>query len=265
MFIADRLVRHLLTENAKSSTTATKGNVELQNKRNSYRQRATKWREVQRLYMARFTTMHMTSGASTVAHNTDKGSPSSGTGTIDLNAIPKIQPFSVLTPETSALWMPSQLPTNIRDCLCEPGLANTELRLRLSILSSSLHHIRRQIRVRSALIRHKKTHVNGPGQKENVRSRQIISNITSKLNREVARYRRSFVAAQRLDPNGRWNVLYQELEDKDLRPPTQEEDSLGVGFRELSWIWRVQTLDQRDMPIQKDGRAVSNVEVHESV
>jgi hypothetical protein len=223
---------------------------------------------MQKVYMARFITIHSSStGTNHQDVNADNIHDKNGSkigAFSDMSGIPKIEQFGVLSPELATLWMPSQLPAGIRDRLCESGLADTELRLRLAALEGSLHHIRRQIRVRSALLRHKKMHIDGPGQKENVRSRQIISNITSKLNREVARYCRSHAAARSLDPDGNWSHQYLELRHEDLRPPTQEEDSLGVGFRELSWIWRVQTLDQRDVPTRKDGNEISEAEIHES-
>jgi hypothetical protein len=87
---------------------------------------------------------------------------------LGLPLIPLIESINVAKPEEATLWMPSQLPSALREELCAPGLIEAELRLRISACESDLHHIRRHICILTALIQHKKVHVDGPGQKQNL-------------------------------------------------------------------------------------------------
>jgi hypothetical protein len=166
-------------------------------------------------------------------------------------------------PENDLLYMPSQVPALLRDTRSVADLCRVELCLRLAIMEETLHHLRRQIRLRSALVRDKRIHVNGPGQTQMTRVRSIIAAVSAKINANIERYRRSHKAALLLDSDGDWKQRFAELKDSDIKPPTKEENELGVGYRELGWIWRVQCMDERDVLPGKPKPLTDN-EIHES-
>ena len=127
----------------------------------------------------------------------------------------------------------------------------------MAALDTNLHQVRRQILARTALLQFKKAHVDGPGQKHNMRARSLVNCVTAKLDRWVGSYRRARTAAESLDPCGDWQKVYQPLLDSDIKPLTKEESTLGVGFREIGWIWLVQRFD-----CQNAGEGVDNTLVH---
>lgn len=142
------------------------------------------------------------------------------------------------------------------------GLREKEARLRRGQADDALHQIRRQIRVRMGMLRFKQQQASGTGQVPNTRSQNLINQLTSKLNRLKARYRRAFKVLEVIDPQGAWRSHLRELRDDDVRPPTSHDQHvLGQGFMELSWIWR-SSHDERD--ILNGGPDTSSAEVHES-
>lgn len=82
--------------------------------------------------------------------------------------------------------------------------------------------------------------VAGEGQKTQTKSRAAESGVTARINRTVQRYRLAYTALLSLDPTGDWAKVYLELTDKDNRGPLKEQDEQGVGDGryESSWIWR---------------------------
>jgi hypothetical protein len=115
------------------------------------------------------------------------------------------------------------------------------------------------------LINAKKIHVNGPGQKESLQSHQLISRVTANLNCHVDRYQCTHEAALQLNLSGEWTKQYRILNNDNVCPPTHEEDSLGVGFRKLSWLWTAQQFDKSNIPTSKDRDSISEEEIHKCV
>jgi hypothetical protein len=170
---------------------------------------------------------------------------------------------SAENPEDDVLYMPSQVSVGLRTVGLAADLCRVELRLRLAVMEETLHHLRRQIRLRSALVRDKRVHFDGPGQVQMTRVRGIIAGVSTKINANVERYRRSRKAALLLDSDGDWKQRFSELKDTDIKPPTKEENELGVGYHELGWIWRVQRMDERDVTSSKS-KPLTDADIHDS-
>ena len=98
------------------------------------------------------------------------------------------------------------------------------------------------------LIHYKQLQVNGLGQPSNMQARSLISRLSNKLNHYVSRYQHMRKAVLAAYPDSAWESKYQPLTKEDVRAPTIANRSLGSGQQELSWIWRVQQQDCRDLP-----------------
>ncbi|KAI0057696.1 hypothetical protein BV25DRAFT_1764501, partial [Artomyces pyxidatus] len=228
---------------AKKAHPTPTEKASLQTKRNTLQHRIQKWHAVQLIYMPGCASI-ISPETLTEAPSTSRGSRRSG---------------EVSKPETFKLYLPSALPEGLRTSGCTSGLVAKELRLREGDADDALHQIWRQLRVRLAFVHHKKIHVDGPGQHAQTRAHTTYNRITEKLRRYVTRYRRSRAALEILQPGGSWATKLLPLLEEDIRSPTMEEEGLGEGQRELSWIWRVQQLDERDLP------QASDEDVHEGM
>jgi len=97
----------------------------LQEKRNVLQHRITLWRQVQILYMP---------GVSGLQAVLADGSYEDDTSTGDAH------------PETLHLWLPSELPEEVRQS-CSLGLLDKEVHLCQAQADDALHHVRRQIHI----------------------------------------------------------------------------------------------------------------------
>lgn len=165
-------------------------------------------------------------------------------------------------PENIQLWLPSDVPDNIYERACTSGLREKEFRLRHGQADDALHQLRRQLRIEYGMKRYHGGSMGGSSQRAVTRAREMLGQLTVKRNRIVARYRRAFQVLERLDPAGSWSTTLRKLEGNDIRAPTAQEQGLGEGYRELSWIWRTQRQDSRDFTIGEV--SASQEEVDES-
>ncbi|KAI0055075.1 hypothetical protein BV25DRAFT_1816134 [Artomyces pyxidatus] len=215
----------------------------LQAKRNTLQHRIQTWRTVQQLYMP---------GSLTVVNAESSASA----------AVETSRPALAEKAENLKLWLPSELSESLRVAGCSAGLVDKEVRLRTAQADDALHQIRRQLRLRLAWVHEKKIHIDGPGQGAMTRSHATLKRVNEKLQRFVAKYRRARAALVILSPGGSWEAQLRVLADEDIRSPTKDEEGLGKDKRVLSWIWRVQTQDARDIPGENPA---SEEEVHESM
>jgi hypothetical protein len=186
------------------------------------------------------------------------------------------------------LWLPSSIPTRLRSSSCVDGLVAKEIVLRVADCSDSLHNIRRCLRELSAFSSYKRKNVDGPGQRMQTRALETLKALRDKRDRYVTRYRRSRVAWLALDPaqtfeGGKWKKVLRTLKQTDLTFPGDDEEvgsvfnsddgsddkatssavctehsangirsnakkRQGEGYKNLTWIWRVQKQDVRDIP-----------------
>lgn len=229
------LIRYVLATLAPAVKTVNE-KTSLQAKRNVLKHRIMNWRRIQEVYMSGVNSL-------LVAHESDSGD-------------------SAEEPENIKLWLPSDVPENICERACTPGLREKETRLRYGQADDALHQLRRQLRVEMGMKRYHGAAMGGSSQRAVTRARELLAQLAGKRNRIVARYRRAFEVLERLHPGGPWSLTLRKLEGNDIRAPTSQEHGLGEGYRELSWIWRTQRQDSRDL-VNGDG-AASQEEVDES-
>lgn len=227
--------RYVLRTLAPTAQT-THEKTTLQAKRNVLRHRILNWRRIQKVYMSGV-------NALLVAPESDSGD-------------------SAEDPESLKLWLPSDVPDDICERACTPGLREKEFRLRHGQADDALHQLRRQLRIELGMKRYHGGAMGGSSQRSVTRTREMLSQLTAKRDRIVARYRRAFEVLERLHPAESWSLSLRRLEGDDIRYPTAQERGLGEGYRELSWIWRTQRQDRRD--IVNGDSAASQEEVDQS-
>ncbi|KAI0042995.1 hypothetical protein FA95DRAFT_1575369 [Auriscalpium vulgare] len=205
--------------------------VALREKQAVLRHRLASWRPIQQLYIPCVTQLLSNS------QDTD----------IDALAF-NTAPSASDHPENEVLYLPSQLPLELRRTGCVSGLADKERRLRLAQAEDALYQVRRSLRIRHTHVHFKRVHIAGPGQNANTRARTFITRLMEKVTRHAQRYRAAYSALEQLDPDGDWRHKLRELRDSDLKGPRQEPNQLGKGHFEASWIWRNLRPDIRDVP-----------------
>jgi hypothetical protein len=173
---------------------------------------------------------------------------------------------SVEKPESIPLLLPSSIPPSHWPA---GSLANKEKRLRIAQADDALADLRRLLRITMGLWDYKTTQI-GSGQKVNTRTSSIIGRFRDKINRCTERYRAARDALLKLDPCGDWMTRLRVLEPTDVRAPIREEDWSQKEFkhvreregkRELSWIWMVQSGEER---MEGDTSQASEEEIGQS-
>ncbi|VDB96085.1 unnamed protein product [Peniophora sp. CBMAI 1063] len=160
------------------------------------------------------------------------------------------------------LWLPSNIPPNLRGSLCVSGIALKEIKMRIAVCQDCLHNVRRALRNARAFQLDKKK-LGHASQRASTRNDTTYKGIADNLNRHVARYRRSYDALLVLDPEDtcNWQDTLQELRKSDLRSPVDDEEQpisvddqasrpaqSSEGRRISTWIWLVQEVETRDVP-----------------
>jgi hypothetical protein len=163
------------------------------------------------------------------------------------------------------LWLPSDIPTSVRDIVAGPALVKAELELLVAELHDCLVGIRKY---RRALMITRRAYRGDEHASSaaaiSTRQREKISGIGEKIELAKARYQAAWIAADGLDPHGTWSATYRWLETKDICGPTAGDDlsdlaatrlfkklkgnisTLGQGTYEKSWIWCVALSDSTD-------------------
>ena len=193
--------------------------ADVQEKRNSLAHRIQQWREVQFAYTPTVATL-------LVSDLANSGLPSP----------------SFETPESTNLFLPSSLPSRLRDNPTIKKIAAKELRLRIAQADDSLADIRHLRRLITGLTNFKKLNVSGTGNKPNTRMRTLHNRMMNKIDRSANRYIAARRALLSLDPTGGdWKERLQELDKKkDIRGPGRDpDDPTSKGRYEISWIWSV--------------------------
>lgn len=171
--------------------------------------------------------------------------------------------------QTSTLWLPSNLPPELRKHMVLGDLTNKEIPIRIAVCIDSIHNLHSALRTRHAMCldTRKTGHVTQSHQTCLQTSRLSLS---SAVTRHAERYRRLYAALLALDPHGtfkggEWMRMLRPLLAGDLTAPQEEESELGTiseeeegeiprttgqkgrgragkpseGRRERSWIWSV--------------------------
>ncbi|KAA1478738.1 hypothetical protein DENSPDRAFT_788380, partial [Dentipellis sp. KUC8613] len=251
-----------LQQKDETHSMTTKKKLTLPEKRSALNHRIQAWRQVQMIYMPAVSSLQTHSAESD--------------DTSEASATPK--------PEFEKLWMPSDLPLALRNAGILPGLVEKEWRLREAEAEDALHEIRRLIRVHLGLRNYKKKQVNGPGQKCNTRTRDMITRFCGMRDRQFHRYNAARKALDALEPDedASWRTRLLPLSQGDLVDPSgdngEDDDhpnqtkkavlerrrqrALGEGRREIPWIWRTIQPDSRDVP---HGEELTVEEIHDSM
>ena len=141
-------------------------------------------------------------------------------------------------PESTKLWLPSALPSGLCKTGCIGGLLDKEHRLWLAEADDALVALRRQLHITTGVFNYKKTHVSGTGQKANMRTCTLLTQLTTKTKLFTDHYQAARKALSTLDPAGDWLQRLLPLRGEDIRGPGRGEDEESEGRRQLSWIWQ---------------------------
>ncbi|PPQ86610.1 hypothetical protein CVT24_009822 [Panaeolus cyanescens] len=118
-------------------------------------------------------------------------------------------------PEDQKIWLPSDLPADVREELCYEGLANQEEKLRTGQCTDSLESLRNSLKLKLRLLKDKNQNVRG--QKEGTRSRTLIDRAHEKAMVAAEKYRWARSRRMALSGDGDWTKTFKVLNDGDIR------------------------------------------------
>lgn len=134
------------------------------------------------------------------------------------------------------LWLPSELPLQLRKDASVQQVADTELRLRRAQANDALAEIRRLRRIITGMFLFKRLHVDGTGGRSTTRILASYKAFQLKVSRAADRYRAAYNALSSLDPSGPWSTCLRPLLKEDIRGPGCNERRAN---KDISWIWLV--------------------------
>jgi hypothetical protein len=183
-------------------------------KRTALRNRIQQWREAQLVYMP--CVGSLLQSLATAADS------------------PSIEPA-----ESLPLHLPSSLTKRLRQSPELSAIIEKERRLRVAQADDALADIRHQRRIISGLWQFKKLNVDGTGNRACTRMRTLYSRFNLRTQRCAGHYRAARSALVALDPGGSWESRLRVLNDADIRGPGKDDNGVGNGRFEPSWIWLV--------------------------
>ncbi|KAH9884045.1 hypothetical protein C8Q73DRAFT_661408, partial [Cubamyces lactineus] len=202
-------------------------------RRNTLARRIRCWAEAQDVYMPAVIQLRVQTNTLLSPSGVDtQGVPPTATNTDTESDGPPIP-----NPEDASLFLPSALPPHLLVGEHTSRLLNYERRLRLAQLEDSLADIRRLRRILKGISEFKRLNVSGTGNKPNTRVRALYAKFLRKQVRLVARYRAAYCALAKIDADGNWRRTFRELLDSHLTGPGRDDDDVGEGHVEISWIW----------------------------
>lgn len=172
---------------------------------------------------------------------------------------PSISSQSTRAPESILLYMPSDIPQNIRATYCDAALVEMEADLRLASCADAIQELRRLLHLRVYLNKLKIKNITG--QRSNTRARSMQDTVDEKVAAAAGSYRKARSAYVSLrGEGGAWARKYRVLEDSDIvglgdRLQTEikrlEEErtvaivrrradipvTSGESRRKISWLW----------------------------
>ena len=149
-------------------------------------------------------------------------------------------PSTPVNAEDEPLYLPSQIPLELRSSATMVSLLRKEHRLRIGQADDALHEVRRLLRISSTVLEFKRgQHL--ASQRITTKTRQLVLNFRAKTDAVADRYKAAFDGLTALDPGGDWTASFKPLNTAvDLHLPRREEsDTEPENRRELSWIWLV--------------------------
>ncbi|RPD53249.1 hypothetical protein L226DRAFT_576495 [Lentinus tigrinus ALCF2SS1-7] len=140
--------------------------------------------------------------------------------------------------------LPQNLPLLLPSTACVhiivPNVLLThEWRLRLAQAFDALTDLRGHLEVRAYVYRYKDHHVRG--QRESLRSRDIVNGIEDKIKMDASRYCAAYSTLTTLSAalgKQDWRGSLQVLNDADIRHVAAGDGTGSEGRQEISWIWK---------------------------
>ncbi|KAI0323170.1 hypothetical protein GY45DRAFT_1341622, partial [Cubamyces sp. BRFM 1775] len=216
--------------------------ADLLERRNILSRRVRCWSEAQDVYMPYVAQLRIQTDTLLTPSNLDADDAPSPMA--DVEEVQSQFPI----PEAASLWLPSSLPAPLRAGELTGRLLHFERHLRLAQLDDSLADIRRLRRILKGISEFKRLNVSGTGNKPNTRIRALYTKFQQKQTRLVGKYRAAYRALMNIDPEGDWRGMFRELLDSHLTGPAKDDDNIGEGHFEISWIW----LTSRSSPSDPD-------------
>lgn len=133
-------------------------------------------------------------------------------------------------PENAKLWLPSAIPTEMRDIVCADNVDTIEERLRRARAYDALDGVRHTLRVKTKMVQFKNKNI--WGQWSSGKSREVIDRVHQRVKTFVERYRRSRAGLLQLVGPGVWEEELRVMEQGDVRSYVDvEAKSHGPGRR----------------------------------
>jgi hypothetical protein len=153
------------------------------------------------------------------------------------------------------LWLPSDVPNEVRHLVVIQELIVAEFEVLQADLHDCLVSVRRYRRL-YIIVRSNTTGDwrGGSHASMQTRKRKQVSGVGEKIETSKIRYQNAWLAATRLAPDGPWAQKFCWLEQANIRGPNVSDDIsdlalskrrrpgnilLGQGTYESSWIWRI--------------------------
>ena len=143
--------------------------------------------------------------------------------------------------EAIKLFLPSACPSDLCTSDSMKILRSKESELRYAQAQDALAFIRKFRRILMSISGSRHSNVSGTGNRANTRMRSLLNKFHKKIKLAALRYRAAYQALLFIDSDGPWKAQLRVLHDEDIRGPGRDEDDdiLGEGRREMSWIWLV--------------------------
>lgn len=143
--------------------------------------------------------------------------------------------------EKIQLYLPSSCSGSMLQSNMMVSLISKEAQLRIAQAYDALAYIKKLRRILVSIGTFKHQNVVGTGNQANTRIRSLYDKFQGRIKLAATRYRAAYSSLLVLDPNGSWKTQLKVLEDNDIRGPRRdaEDEVLGEGNREHSWIWLV--------------------------
>ena len=163
--------RRRLRQEAKKVTdrVTTRQESTLKEQRNILHKRLHTWEEILPIYMPRLLQYRNTLESECAAHRQSNSMPTTD------------------HPKDTVIWLPSQIPNNIRAHVCTVGLAEIEEKICTAHCYDNLDAIRHMLKIKSQMVAFKNKNI--CGQCDGLRSRTVIDRVHERARVAAEKYR----------------------------------------------------------------------------
>ena len=190
--------RHRLCQEAKKVTdrVTTRQESTLKEQHNILRKQLHAWEEILPIYMPGLLQYRNTLESERAAHRQSNSTPTTD------------------HPEDTVIWLPSQIPNNIRTHICTVGLAEIEEKIHTAHCYDNLNAVRRVLNIKSRMVAFKNKNVRG--QHDGLQSRTVIDHMHERARVAAEKYRSARRALLALAGPGDWEKMFCILNDGDV-------------------------------------------------